>query len=115
MPDVLGQTLTIERGADTSIVLTGTFTEDPTGWAMQFSVAKQRGQAPSIVVVTPAIVIGGTGGTYTATIPITRAQASALDLDEYDWDLWRTNAGSVSVKAGGSLQVLTPVYPPVSS
>ena len=112
MPDVLGQTLTIERGADTSIVLTGTFTEDPTGWTMQFSVAKQRGQTPVLTIT--AVTIGGTTPTYTATIPITRAQSSALDLDEYDWDLWRTNAGSVSVKAGGSLQVLTPVYPPVS-
>lgn len=111
--DVLGQTLTIERGEDVSIVLSGSFSEDPTGWTMQFSVAKQRGQAPTVTVATPDIVIAGSAGTYTCTIPVTRAQSSTLLLDQFDWDLWRTNAGSVSVKAGGSLQVLTPVYPPV--
>jgi hypothetical protein len=115
MADTLGQSLSIERGDDISIVLTGTFSEDPTGWSMQFSVAKQRGQTPVLTVTTPSIVIAGSAGTYTCTIPVTRAQSSLLLLDGFDWDLHRTNSGSVSVKAGGTLQVLTPVYPPVSS
>lgn len=112
MADVLDQTLTIERGDDVSIVLTGTFDEDPTNWSLQFSAAKQRGQIPVITVSTPSVIVSGTGGTYTATIPIARAQSSLLLLDEYDWDLHRIDTGSVSIKAGGSLQVLTPVYPP---
>ena len=110
--DVLGQTLTIGRGEDVSIVLSGPFSEDPTSWTMQFSVAKQRGQTPVLTITS--VTIAGGAGTYTATIPITRAQSSALLLDQFDWDLFRTNAGSVSVKAGGSLQVITPVYPPVA-
>lgn len=113
MPDVLGQTLSIERGADISIVLTGTFAEDPTAWTLQFSVAKQRGQTPVLTVTS--VTVTGTTPTYIATIPVTRAQSSLLALDEYDWDLWHTNSGSVSVKAGGTLQVLTPVYPPITS
>lgn len=117
MADVLNQTLVIERGDDISIVLTGTFTADPTSWSVQFSAAKQRGQVPVLIVSTatsPPIVISGSTGTYTATIPVTRAQSSLLLLEEYDWDLHRIDSGSVSIKAGGSLQVLTPVYPPVS-
>ena len=116
MADVLSQSLSIQRGSDVSIVLTGAasdFSQDPTLWSLQFSIAKNRGQTPIITVTTPTIAITGTGP-YVATIPLTRAQTSALDRDEYDWDLWRTDPGLESPKAGGTLQIITPVFPPVA-
>lgn len=114
MADVLAQLWTIIRGDDINIVLTGAasdFSGDPTGWALQFSVAKNRGQTPVLTVTTPQITITGSGP-YVATIPLTRAQTSLLTLEQYDADLHRTNAGSVSIKAQGTLQVSAPVYPP---
>jgi hypothetical protein len=115
MADTLNQSLTIVRGNDISIVLSGAssdFASDPSAWAMQFSVARNRGQTPVLTIT--AITISGSGP-YVATIPLTRAQTSLLALDQYDWDLHRTTSGSVSVKAGGALQVLAPVYPPASA
>lgn len=111
MADVMGQSLTIVRGSDTEIVLTGAtanFSESPTGWSLQLSIAKNRGQTPVLTVT--AISITG-GGPYVATIPLTRAQTALLTWDEYDFDLFRTDVGSVSPKAGGKLTVQTPVYP----
>lgn len=111
MADCLSQVLTIERGDDVSIQLSGAasdFSEAPTSWALQFSVAKQRGQTPVLTVTS--ITVSGSGP-YVATIPLTRAQTALLTKDEYDWDLHRTNSGSVSIKAGGTLQILTAVYP----
>ena len=114
MADVLSQSLKIVRGEDVNIVLSGAaadFSEAPTSWALQFSISKNRGQTPVLTVTS--ITIAGSGP-YTATIPLTRAQTSSLELEQYDWDVWRTNSGSVSIKAGGQLMVETPVYPPVT-
>ena len=114
MADVLSQSLTIIRGADVNIVLSGDaadFAEDPTSWALQFSVAKNRGKTP-VLTVTSITVAGS--GPYTATIPLTRAETSALVREEYDWDVFRTDSNSVSIKAGGRLSVVAPCYPPVT-
>lgn len=116
MADTNSQALTIYRGDAVSIVFTGASSDlvgTPTSWSLQFSVAKQRGKTPVLTVTTPTITITGTGP-YVATVPLTRAQTSLLLKDEFDWDLWRTDSGSESIKAGGTLQVITPVYPPVS-
>lgn len=108
----LGQELTIYRGNDISIVLSGTFDSSPAAWSLQFSVARKRGKTP-VLTVTSITVAGS--GPYTATIPLTRAQTSLLVNDEYDFDLHRTDSGSVSVKANGRLLVKAPVYPPASA
>lgn len=110
MADVLDQALSIVRGDDTTIVFTGTFDSDPSAWTMQFSIARNRGETP--IYTTTSVTIGGSAGTYTATVVLNRATTSDLELDEYDWDLHRTTSGSVSIKANGTISMITPVYPP---
>jgi hypothetical protein len=110
MADVASQILTIVRGNDISIVFTGTaadFASDPSAWTLSFTLAKNRGQTPVLTLVP---VVSG-AGPYLATVTITRAQSSLLDLEEYDWSLTRTDASSVSLKANGTMTVLTSTYP----
>lgn len=111
MADANSQTITLTRGEAINIVLTGTFTSSPAAWALTFTVAPNRGGTAALTVSSPAITVTGSNP-YVATIPLTRANTSLLTLDEYDWDLFRTDAGSECPKAGGTLQVLTPCYPP---
>jgi len=111
MADAFSQNLTIWRGADTEIQLTGAaadFSEAPTAWALSFDVSKNRGKTPDLTVTS--ITVTGSGP-YVASIPLTRAQTAALVKDEYDWTLMRTDLGGVSPKANGKITVQTPVYP----
>jgi hypothetical protein len=115
MSDTTAQSLTLVRGDDIEIQFSGAaadFSEDPSAWALQFSVAKNRGQTPVLTVTSPTITVTGTDP-YVAHVPLTRAQSSLLTKEEYDWDLHRTDAGNVSTKAAGTLQVIAPVYPPL--
>lgn len=103
----------IYRGEDADIVLTGTDTTDPTGWALVATLSAHKGQSP-VTFATTSVAVSGPDddGKYVLTVSLTRAETSTLTKDVYAFDLWRTDSGFNVRHAGGKLEVLTPVRLP---
>lgn len=115
MAAALSQSFSITRGSDVSLVLTGEQSTDPTGWALALYVALSPTNPPDTgsvaLTVSSGFTIGGSGP-YTITVPLTRAQTSALTSDLYHFSLWRTDSGSNVRLAFGTLTVNDDVRPP---
>lgn len=113
MPDVLTQTIDppLRRGEDARAALSGTFTTDPTDWAVTFTM--RRGAAElELTTAGGAVAVSVTGGgPYSATWTVTVPAASSAALTAGTWlvELARTDSGGRTVLAAGVWPVLDPV------
>lgn len=112
MADVNSQTLSLYRGEDRTIAFTAVTSTDITSWAIAFTISLYPGSTPLLTLTTAGGAITGLTSAGALNVALTRAQTSALTLDEYHWDLWRTDSGTSDRKAGGVLLVNTPIRLP---
>lgn len=102
------QSVQLYRGEDVSLALTGEGADDPTGYALAFTLSEYPGQSPAVVTVTSGIVVGGSGP-FVITVPLSAAQTAALRNRVYVADLWRTDTGQAQCLARLSANVDDPV------
>ena len=82
------------RGEDLTLNFTMSPTVDITGWTIQFY---------SGLLTINATITSGTSGTF--SVSITRAQTAAWTPGSKKFDIWRTDSGSSTVLAYGSIEV----------
>jgi hypothetical protein len=92
--------VTIYRGTDAVLTFTATGVTI-TGWAITFTV--ERTAAVAKVIVKPAAVTDGANGVFTVTL--LAADTADLVPGDYQYDAFRTNAGSVTPLAVGIFRV----------
>ncbi len=113
--DTMAQEWIMYVAADSTAVLTGTFTTttDPTAYTLTFTVTDYQGGTALLTIPNASITHASTGGsgawTGTFTIPFTAAQlTTTLPSGRYHGVLRRTDSGSAKPLAAGALTVLTP-------
>jgi len=115
--DLLSQYITppLRRGEDATLVITGTFSADPSAWATRLSVKLAPADTPVTVTGPAPVVTGPVGGVYTAawSCVVPAATSTALSAGLNSWEHARTDAGSHEVLAAGTVLVLDGVtdYP----
>ena len=92
--------LEIFRGEDVTIPYD--VDEDTSGWTCALIISDELGDS------SPTLSVAGTVTNASAgyiDVALSRAQTAALSLPSYHWELVRTNAGSYTVLAYGTLTV----------
>jgi hypothetical protein len=98
---VTGQNFTCYRGQD--LVITNTITgQNITGWTL---AATFRNRTSGVSLTVDGTVTNGAGGVCTVTL--TDEQTGAFATGQYDWSLWRTDAGSENPLSVGTMTVVS--------
>jgi hypothetical protein len=102
------QVLSCWRGEDVTYEFSPLTATDITGWTLAFTVSDYPGADPVTLTIPNASITktDATAGEF--SVPLTRAQTSALTNAEYSFDIWRINSGSYERLAGGQLVINTP-------
>lgn len=76
---------------------------DITGWTFAMSVKRQSSDSTASVITPTITTLVAASGTLKAVF----AAAGTVDLDgDYQFDLWRTNAGSATCLCSGRFSVI---------
>lgn len=97
-------------GEDADFVLRGSTQEDPTNWAVKFTVIPQDGTTASVTSPTITRTVSGTAAPYVCafTIPLSHAQTELFEAGSAEFQFERTDSGSKTILADGTIDVLTP-------
>lgn len=109
---IIDQDFTIYRGAAPTLNFTMTPTADITGWTIVFTVARALGSSTKGIVSQTASVTNGPGGLF--SVPLTALQTNIRPA-EYEYDVWRVDAGLEEPLAFGTLTIADVVRLPVSA
>jgi len=111
MADVNTQDLACYRGEDAVYPFAPAAAADVTGWTLAFHLATRPGAELLAGYPLGGSITGAAAGTFSVTIPAALTTALVAGAT-YHWDVFRTNAGSVTRLAGGTLRVKEPVRRP---
>ena len=92
-------TITIYRGEDVQLNFTLAPVIDITGYTLAFAV---EGVAHAKLIEAAGVVVSGPAGTFSVTLADTDTDIKA---GAYQYDVWRTDAGSERVLAVGIFRV----------
>lgn len=109
--DAVGQELPpMYIGEDPDYVLRGVSQTDPTSWAVKFTVIPQDGTTAELTSPTITRTVTGSEAPYICvfTIPLDAAQTLLFEAGVATFLFERTDAGSKTVLAEGTIQVEEP-------
>lgn len=107
---IIDQDFTVYRGAAPTLNFTMTPTADITGWTIRFTVARALGSSAKAIVSQTATVTNGPLGLF--SVALTAGQTDLRPAD-YEYDVWRVDAGLEEPLALGTLTVADVVRLPV--
>ncbi len=110
--NVNSQVLWCYRGEDVEFNFTNLTATDITTFTLAFTISDYPGQDPVVLTVPNADIVIDDAEAGSFTVPLTRAQTSALTNSDFYWDVFKTNSGGVERLAGGQFTVYTPEYLP---
>ena len=76
-----------------------------TGWTLEFSLRQHRsdGKGTQVLTTTSATLSNGSGTDDVVSFPIADTDTDPLAPGVYDWAVWRTDAGSETCLAFGTV------------
>jgi len=98
------------QGEDVTLTVTMSPATNITGWALQFTVRKQYGDAAAVLTKTEGAgitITDATNGVF--KVALASADTAGLELRACVFDIQRTNAGSHTVLTIGNLTLLPDV------
>ncbi len=111
--NVNAQVLWCYRGEDVEFNFTNLTAVNISAFTFAFTLSDYPGQSPVVLTIPNADFVIDNAATGAFTVPLTRAQTSALLNADYSWDCWRIDSGSAERLAGGQFTVYTPEYLPI--
>jgi len=106
---VVEQDLTIYRGSAAVLNFAASPVENISGWTIHFAVARANGSATKAIGPITAAVVDGPTGTY--RVSLTAALTNIRPAD-YQYDVWRVDAGQETLLRRGSFTLLDSVRLP---
>lgn len=97
---IIDQDFTLYRGAAPHLNFTMTPVVDITGWTIVFTAASALGSSAKTVATQNASILSGPGGQF--RVALTAAQTNLRPRD-YEYDVWRVDAGFEEPLALGTI------------
>ncbi len=111
--NVNSQVLWCYRGEDVEFNFTNLTATNIGAFTFAFTISDYPGQSPVVLTVPNEDITIDNVDTGAFTVPLTRAQTSALLDTDYYWDAWAIQPGGAQRLAGGRFTVYKPEYLPV--